>query len=147
MIMFKSLKNNGGSSYVEPVGMEFQKENFGDSVSLHTDAFVITRLNDLKMSKAMQDVILSRFTSIQDSLPSDLSDSISKLSDSQAMDLVDSRYQQTLSDRSDKLKSLMSSIDKFVKDSKDSDLNNKYQMVNDALYKRYSSLLGLDDDK
>ena len=42
-----SLKNNDCVAYVSPVGEDLQIESFGDSVSVHSDSFILSRINEL----------------------------------------------------------------------------------------------------
>lgn len=106
-----SLKNSGCVCYLPPVGEDLQVEDFGESVSYHSDSYLLSRINDLNISKNLQDAILSRFTEFKDSLSPELSEQFSKLSDDQKIDFTDSRYTQWLSDRKAKLSSLMKKFD------------------------------------
>ena len=42
-----SLKNNDCVVYVSPIGEDFQIESFGDSISVHSDSFILSRINEL----------------------------------------------------------------------------------------------------
>ena len=97
-----SLKNNDCICYVLPIGEDLQIESFSDSVSVHSDSFILSRINELVGSRNLQDAILARFSSVSESLPSDLRQQLDKLSDSELIKQTDSRYQQFLSDRSQK---------------------------------------------
>lgn len=128
-----SLKNYGCSVYVPPVGEELQIEDFGSSVSYHTDAYLLAKLSQLNLSQNMQDLIVSRFQQVKDSLPADLSDEINKLSDEEKIKQTDSRYTQFLSDRTNNLKSLMKKFEDYSKEVKDSEERDKLTAANKSL--------------
>ncbi len=137
-----SLKNNDCVAYVSPIGEDLQIENFGDSVSVHSDSFVLSRINELVGSRNLQDAILARFESHSDSLSSELRQQLDSLSDNELVKQTDSRYQQFLSDRSHKIKQLMLDFDaekQKVEDSlKKEDLTNLEKGLKD-LVKRFNS--------
>ena len=114
-----SLKNYGCSVYVSPVGEELQIEDFGTSVSYHTDAYLLVKLSQLNLSQNMQDLIVSRFQEYKDFLPPELSEQVNKLSDEEKIKQTDSRYQQFLSDRSQKIMHLLSDFDSAQKKVED----------------------------
>lgn len=128
-----SLKNYGCSVYVPPVGEELQIEDFGTSVSYHTDAYLLAKLSQLNLSQNMQDLIVSRFQQIKDSLPADLADEVNKLSDEEKIKQTDSRYTQFLSDRTNNLKSLMKKFEDYSKEVKDSEEREKLTAANKSL--------------
>lgn len=137
-----SLKNNDCVAYVSPIGEDLQIENFGDSVSVHSDSFILSRINELVGSRNLQDAILARFESVSDSLSSELRQQLDSLSDNELVKQTDSRYQQFLSDRSQKIKQLMLDFDaekQKVEDSlKKEDLTNLEKGLKD-LVKRFNS--------
>lgn len=137
-----SLKNHDCVSYVSPIGEDLQIENFGDSVSVHSDSFVLSRINELVGSRNLQDAILARFESVSDSLSPELRQQLDSLSDNELVKQTDSRYQQFLSDRSHKIKQLMLDFDaekQKVEDSlKKEDLTNLEKGLKD-LVKRFNS--------
>lgn len=137
-----SLKNNDCVAYVSPIGEDLQLENFGDSVSVHSDSFILSRINELVGSRNLQDAILARFESVSDSLSPELRKQLDSLSDNELVKQTDSRYQQFLSDRSQKLKQLMLDFDaekQKVEDSlKREDLTNLEKGLRD-LVKRFNS--------
>ena len=137
-----SLKNNDCVAYVSPIGEDLQLENFGDSVSVHSDSFILSRINDLVGSRNLQDAILARFESVSDSLSPELRQQLDSLSDNELVKQTDSRYQQFLSDRSQKIKQLMLDFDaekQKVEDSlKKEDLTNLEKGLKD-LVKRFNS--------
>jgi hypothetical protein len=137
-----SLKNNDCVAYISPIGEDLQLESFGDSVSVHSDSFILSRINELVGSRNLQDSILARFQSVSDSLPPDLRKQLDSLSDTELVKQTDSRYQQFLSDRSQKIKQLMLDFDaekKNVEDSlKKEDLSNLEKGLKD-LVKRFNS--------
>lgn len=137
-----SLKNNDCLVYVSPFGEDLQLESFGDSVSVHSDSFILSRINDLVGSRNLQDAILARFESVSDSLSPELRQKLDSLSDNELFKLTDSRYQQFLSDRSQKIKQLMLDFDaekQKVEDSlKKEDLTNLEKGLKD-LVKRFNS--------
>lgn len=128
-----SLKNYGCSVYVPPVGEELQIEDFGSSVSYHTDSYLLSKMSQLNLSQNMQDLIVSRFQQVKDSLPADLSDEINKLSDEEKIKQTDSRYTQFLSDRTNNLKSLMKKFEDYSKEVKDSEERDKLTAANKSL--------------
>lgn len=128
-----SLKNFGCSVYVPPVGEELQIEDFGTSVSYHTDSYLLSKLSQLNLSQNMQDLIVSRFQQVKDSLPADLADEVNKLSDDEKINQTDSRYTQFLSDRTNNLKSLMKKFEDYSKEVKDSEERDKLTAANKSL--------------
>lgn len=137
-----SLKNNDCIAYVSPIGEDLQIESFTDSVSVHSDSYILSRINELVSSRNLQDAILSRFESVSDSLSPEIREQLDKLSDDEFVKQTDSRYQQFLSDRSQKIKQLMLDFDaekKKVEDSaKQEDLTKLEQGLKD-LVKRFNS--------
>lgn len=137
-----SLKNNDCIAYVSPIGEDLQIENFAESVSVHSDSYLLSRINELVSSRNMQDAILSRFSSVSDSLSPEIREQLDKLSDNELFKETDSRYQQFLSDRSQKIKQLMLDFDAEKKKAEDSakqeDLTKLEQGLKD-LVKRFNS--------
>ena len=120
--------------YVKPIGEELQHQVVGkDTVCLHSDVYILTRLSDMKISQNMVDIITSRLQEVKDSMPDNLRQSFDKLNDFEKMDLTDSRYQQWLSDRVEKTKSFMSQLDNEVRKAKDSEDAAKLKKANLAL--------------
>lgn len=128
-----SLKNFGCSVYVPPIGEELQIEDFGTSVSYHTDTYLLAKMSQLNLSQNMQDMIVSRFQQVKDSLPADLAEQVDKLSDEEKIKQTDSRYAQFLSDRTDKLKSLMNKFEDFTKEVQDKEERAKLDSANKSL--------------
>lgn len=128
-----SLKNFGCSVYVPPVGEELQIEDFGTSVSYHTDTYLLAKMSQLNLSQNMQDLIVSRFQQVKDSLPPELADQVNKLSDEEKITQTDSRYAQFLSDRTNKLKSLMKKFEDFTKEVEDKEERAKLDSANKSL--------------
>lgn len=128
-----SLKNYGCSVYVPPVGEELQIEDFGTSVSYHTDSYLLSKMSQLNLSQNMQDLIVSRFQEVKDSLPPELAEQVNKLSDEEKIKQTDSRYTQFLSDRTHKLKSLMDKFDDFKKDVEDKEQRAKLDAASKSL--------------
>lgn len=137
-----SLKNNDCIAYISPIGEDLQIESFSDSVSIHSDSFILSRINELVGSRNLQDAILARFESVSDSLSPELRQQLDSLSDNELVKQTDSRYQQFLSDRSQKIKQLMLDFDaekQKVEDSlKKEDLTNLEKGLKD-LVKRFNS--------
>ena len=137
-----SLKNNDCVAYVSPIGEDLQIESFGVSVSVHSDSFILSRINELVGSRNLQDAILARFESASDSLSPELRQQLDSLSDNELVKQTDSRYQQFLSDRSQKIKQLMLDFDaekQKVEDSlKKEELTNLQKGLMD-LVKRFNS--------
>lgn len=144
-----SLKNYGCSVYVPPVGEELQIEDFGTSVSYHTDAYLLAKMSQLNLSQNMQDLIVSRFQEVKDSLPPELAEQVNKLSDEDKIKQTDSRYAQFLSDRTNNLKSLMNKFEDFTKGLEDKEERAKLEAASKSLRDfilRLSSTSG-DSDK
>ena len=124
----------GVLQYVRPIGEELQHQTVGsDTVCLHSDSYILTRLNEMKISQNMVDIITNRLQEVKDSMPDNLRQSFDKLNDFEKMDLTDSRYQQWLSDKVDKTKDFMSQLDSEVKKAKDSEDMEKLKKANLAL--------------
>lgn len=128
-----SLKNYGCSVYVSPLGEELQIEDFGTSVSYHTDVYLLAKLSQLNLSQNMQDLIVSRFQQVKDSLTPDLAEQVNKLSDEEKIKQTDSRYAQFLSDRTNNLKSLMKKFEDFTKEVEDKEERAKLDSANKSL--------------
>lgn len=128
-----SLKNYGCSVYVPPVGEELQIEDFGTSVSYHTDTYLLAKMSQLNLSQNMQDLIVSRFQQVKDSLPPELAEQVNKLSDEEKIKQTDSRYAQFLSDRTNNLKSLMKKFEDFTKEVEDKEERAKLDSANKSL--------------
>lgn len=128
-----SLKNYGCSVYVPPVGEELQIEDFGTSVSYHTDTYLLAKMSQLNLSQNMQDLILSRFQEVKDSLPPELSAQVDKLSDEEKIKQTDSRYAQFLSDRTNHLRALMQKFDDFRKEVEDNEERVKLDSASKSL--------------
>lgn len=142
MLLIMSLKNNDCVAYVSPIGEDLQLESFGDSVSVHSDSFILSRINELVSSRNLQDAILSRFQSVSDSLSPDLRQQLDSLTDNELVKQTDSRYQQFLSDRSQKIKQLMLDFDaekQKVEDSLKKEELSKLQIGLTDLVKRFNS--------
>ena len=124
----------GVLQYVKPIGEELQHQTVGsDTVCLHSDVYLLTRLSELKISQNMVDIITNRLQEVKDSMPENLRQSFDKLDDFQKMDITDSRYTQFLSDRIEKTKAFMSQLDDEVKKAKDSLDSEKLNKANLAL--------------
>lgn len=124
----------GVLQYVRPIGEELQHQTVGsDTVCLHSDSYILTRLSDMKISQNMVDIITNRLQEVKDSMPENLRQSFDKLNDFEKMDLTDSRYQQWLSDKVEKTKDFMSQFDSEVKKAKDSEDLEKLKKANLAL--------------
>ena len=127
------FENFGCSVYVPPVGEELQIEDFGTSVSYHTDTYLLAKLSQLNLSQNMQDLIVSRFQQVKDSLPPELAEQVNKLSDDEKIKQTDSRYAQFLSDRTNNLKSLMKKFEDFTKEVEDKEERAKLDSANKSL--------------
>lgn len=124
----------GVLQYVRPIGEELQHQTVGsDTVCLHSDSYILTRLNEMKISQNMVDIITNRLQEVKDSMPDNLRQSFNKLNDFEKMDLTDSRYQQWLSDKVEQTKDFMSQLDSEVKKAKDSEDMEKLKKANLAL--------------
>lgn len=132
--------------YVKPIGEELQHQTVDkDTVCLHSDVYILTRLSELNLSQNMVDIITNRLQEVKDSMPADLRKSFDKLTDFEKMDFSDSRYQQFLSDRVEKTKEFMSQFDTAVKKLKDSEDSEKLIKANKAL-RDFILRLGSDYD-
>lgn len=124
----------GVLQYVRPIGEELQHQTVGsDTVCLHSDSYILTRLSEMKISQNMVDIITNRLQEVKDSMPDNLRQSFDKLNDFEKMDMIDSRYQQWLSDKVEKTKDFMSQLDSEVKKAKDSEDMEKLKKANLAL--------------
>lgn len=120
--------------YVKPIGEELQHQTVvNDTVCLHSDVYILTRLSELKISQNMVDIITNRLQEVKDTMPVNLRQSFDKLNDFEKMDLTDSRYTQWLSDKVEKTKEFMSQLDSEVKKAKDSEDMVKLKKANMAL--------------
>lgn len=140
--MIMSLKNNDCVAYISPIGEDLQIESLGDSVSVHSDSFILSRINELVGSRNLQDAILARFESASDYLSPELRQQLDSLSDNELVKLADSRYQQFLSDRSQKIKQLMLDFDaekQKVEDSLKKEELTKLEAGLKDLVKRFDS--------
>lgn len=124
----------GVLQYVKPIGEELQHQTVdSDTVCLHSDVYILSRLSEMKLSQNMVDNIINRLQEVKDSMPDNLRQSFDKLDDFQKMDITDSRYTQFLSDKIEKTKSFMSQLDNEVKKAKDSEDSEKLKKANMAL--------------
>lgn len=120
--MLMDISLNDVLHYVNPIGEELQHQVVDkDTVCLHSDVYILTRLSELKISQNMVDIITNRLQEVKDTLPDSLRQSFDKLNDFEKMDLTDSRYTQWLSDKVDQTKDFMSQLDNEVKKAKDSE--------------------------
>nr|DAU53804.1 MAG TPA: hypothetical protein [Microviridae sp.] len=137
-----SLKNNDCVAYISPICEDLQIESFSDSVSVHSDSFILSRINELVGSRNLQDAILARFESVSDSLSPEFRQQLDSLSDDELVQQTDSRYQQFLSDRSQKIKQLMLDFDaekQKVEDSLKQEELTKLEAGLKDLVKRFNS--------
>ena len=101
----------GVLQYVRPIGEELQHQPVdSDTVCLHSDSYILTRLSEMKISQNMVDIITNRLQEVKDTMPDNLRQSFDKLNDFEKMDMTDSRYQQWLSDKVEKTKDFMSQL-------------------------------------
>lgn len=125
---------SGVLQYVRPIGEELQHQTVeSDTVCLHSDTYILTRLSEMKISQNMVDIITNRLQEVKDSMPDNLRESFSKLNDFEKMDMTDSRYQQWLSDKVEKTKDFMSQLDSEIKNAKESEDMEKLKKANQAL--------------
>lgn len=125
---------SGILQYVKPIGEELQHQIVdSDTVCLHSDVYILTRLSEMKLSQNMVDIITNRLHEVKDSMPDNLRQSFDKLDDFQKMDMTDSRYSQFLSDRVEKTKAFMSQLDDELKKAKTSEDSSKLKKANEAL--------------
>lgn len=120
--------------YVKPIGEELQHQVVGkDTVCLHSDVYILTRLSEMNLSQNMVDIITNRLQTVKDSMSPELRQSFDKLDDFQKMDITDSRYTQFLSDKIEKTKAFMRQLDSEVKKAKDSEDSEKLKKADLAL--------------
>nr|CDL65707.1 unnamed protein product [uncultured bacterium] len=120
--------------YIPPLGEELQHQIVDkNTVCLHSDVYILTRLSDMKLSQNMVDIITNRLQEVKDYMPDNLRQSFDKLNDFEKMDLTDSRYQQWLSDRVENTKEFISQLDSEIKKAKDSEDMAKLKQANLAL--------------
>ena len=125
---------NGVLHYVKPIGEELQHQVVDkDTICLHSDVYILTRLSELNLSQNMVDIITNRLQEVRDSMSPELRASFDKLDDFQKMDMTDSRYTQFLSDKVEKTKSFMKELDDEVKTAKASEDSEKLKKANMAL--------------
>lgn len=137
---------NGTLHYVKPIGEELQHQVVDkDTVCLHSDVYILTRLSELNMSQNMVDIISNRLQEVKDSMSPELRASYDKLDDFQKMDMTDSRYTQFLSDKVEKTKAFMKDLDNEVKNAKESEDSEKLKKANMAL-RDFVLRLGSDPD-
>lgn len=132
--------------YVPPLGIELQFDKTSPNrVSLHSDIYLLTRLSEKVRERNMQDLILSRFQGVKDSLPQSLQDEMSKLKDEDKYELSDSRYAQTLADRSNRIKEYMRKIDAYSKSLKDKADKRKFESLTKEILNQQYKLYGLSE--
>lgn len=120
--------------YIPPIGEELQHVKVSDERAfLHSDAYLLTHISEMKVSQNMLDIISGRLNEVKDTMPSDLREQYDKLSDFEKMELTDSRYAQNLSDRINKTKRFMSDMDNKVKELKDSEEGAKLKAAQKSL--------------
>lgn len=125
---------SGVLQYVRPIGEELQHQTVdSDTVCLHSDSYILTRLSEMKLSQNMVDIITNRLQEVKDSMPDNLRQSFDKLNDFEKMDMTDSRYMQWLSDKVEKTQAFMSQLDQEAKKAKDSEDSEKLRKANEAL--------------
>lgn len=139
-----SLKNYNVLAFVPPIGEDLQHVDTDNGVSIHTDITLLSRLSDLKLSQSLQDAILSRFQSVKDDLPDDVASELDKVSDFDKIKFTDSRYQQTLSDRKDKISDLIRKFDDKVSELKDSDSKSRLLKARQKMDEYTLALFGND---
>ena len=76
-------------------------------------------------SQSLLDGILSRFTQVKDDMPKEISDKFAAQDDFKKMDLADSRYLQSLSDKKSALSSFIDDFDKKLSEMKESGEKSK----------------------
>lgn len=144
--MLMDISLNDVLHYVNPIGEELQHQVVDkDTVCLHSDVYILTRLSELKISQNMVDIITNRLQEVKDTMPESLRQSFDKLNDFEKMDLTDSRYTQWLSDKVEKTKDFMKELDNAVKNAKESEDSEKLKKANMAL-RDFVLRLGFDPE-
>ncbi len=141
-----SIRNYKTKCYVPPIGEDLQHDFCDDGVSIHSDITLLNRLSDMRISQSLMDGILSRFTQVKDDMPQEISDKFAALDDFKKMDLVDSRYLQSLSDKKSALSSFIEDYDKKLADLKDSEQKNKLASARKNLDNYILSFFSDDED-
>lgn len=139
-----SLRNYNVLGYLPPIGEDLQHVKCANGVSYHSDIYLLTHVSELVKTQSMLDAIQARFTSIKDTMPAELQDATSKLDDFQRMELTDSRFLQSLSDRTSQLKDYMSKVDDFVQKNKDADFSKKLSDARKNMEQYMIKLFGND---
>lgn len=116
-----SIRNYKTLCYVPPIGEDLQHEVTDTGISFHSDIFLLKRISDMSLSQSLIDGILSRFSEVKDSMPSDILSKFSELDDFTKMDFADSRYLQNLSDKKDSLSSFIKDYDSKLSEMKESE--------------------------
>lgn len=120
--------------YIAPIGEELQHVKVDENrIFLHSDAYLLTHIAEMKVSQNMLDIISNRLQEVKDTMPSDLREQYDKLSDFEKMDMTDSRYAQNLSDRINKTKKFMADMDSKVQELKDSEESKKLSEARKSL--------------
>lgn len=120
-----NIRNYNVLGYVPPIGEELQHTKCSNGINYHSDIYLLQHVTDLVKTQSMLDAVQSRFKAVADSMPTDLQDATAKLDDFQRMELTDSRFMQSLSDRSVQLKNYMEKIDSYLAEHKDSEESRK----------------------
>ena len=139
-----SLRNYNVLAYTPPVGEELQHTQCPNGKNIHSDVYLLQHVTELIKTQNMLDAVQSRFKSIADSMPSELVDATAKLDDFQKMELTDSRFMQSLSDRTAQLKDYMSKVDNYINEHKDDDSSQKLADARKNMEKYIINLFGND---
>ena len=105
--------------YSAPSCEKLQHDDDGTSLSLHSDITLLQRIDKMRLSQQVKDIVLSRFKEVPSSIQTDFQDAIDKLSDFDRDKLTPSRYVQSLTDRKTYIESLMRSVDDKKKELED----------------------------
>ena len=117
-----------------------QHDNDDKSVSLHTDITLLQRVDRMRVSQQIVDIVKSRFQQVPETVAADVQSEMDKLSDFDRDKLTPSRYIQSLNDRKEYLSKLMSSVDESVKKLKEEADKQKVTSYRKSLQELFDSL-------
>lgn len=127
-------------AYSAPSYTELQHDTDNASVSLHTDVTLMMRIDKMRMTQQVRDIVMARFQEVPSQIRSEVQEQIDKLSDWDRDKSNPSRYMQTLSDRKDYIANLMRKVDEEAKSLKDKAEEAKVTSFRDGLLKLFDTL-------
>ena len=113
-------------TYIPPIGEDLQHTKVSDDCTkLHSDIYLLHHIGELNISNNLVDAITSRLQSVSDSMPDDLRQSFDKLDDFEKMEVTDSRYAQSVSDKVSRTKQFLKDFDTAVSKLEDNEETQK----------------------